>query len=60
MNEINKYNNDIIYKQINNINKIIEKIEENKSVYLKPTIIQIAVGIDWCNKYKLPLNKKYN
>ena len=58
INTLNKYNDIIINNQIDNIDKIINKIKENKHMYFKADIIQLSVGTDWCEKYNLPINEK--
>ena len=42
--------------QIKSINKGIDLII-NKNITKNPTLFQINEAIDWCNKYKIPINK---
>lgn len=53
--ELNKYNNDVINKQINNINYIIDIINKNKNIN-NPSNEQIRLAKEWCIKYNLPIN----
>lgn len=54
INEIIQYNNLFVDNQINTINEIINN---TKKGYLNtPTELQINSAIEWCQKYKLPIN----
>lgn len=58
-NIIIRYNNIMMNNQIKTIDYIILNIlKNNYNIY--PTKLQIKKCIDWCNKYKLPINKKCN
>ena len=57
--DINRYNNIIINNQIINIDKIINNIKLKTYIRNTPNIIQTSIGVEWCNQYKLPINKLY-
>jgi len=57
--DINRYNDIIVNNQINNIDKIIDNIKSKTYIRNNPNIIQTSIGVEWCNQYKLPINKLY-
>ena len=59
INDIFEFNKLYCEKQINHIKKGIKLIKENK-LNNKPTSEQILLGIQWCNKYNIPINKNCN
>lgn len=53
--EIMKYNEIFVNKQIKTINEIIDN--PIKDILNKPSENQLKYATDWCNKYGLPINK---
>jgi len=53
--DITNYNNKCISIQIENIDKILNKID-NKIMILRPTEEQINLSIKWCGEYNMPIN----
>lgn len=53
--EILKYNDIFVEKQINTINEIISNI--NSDIDIKPSKEQIKIAKEWCIKYGLPVNE---
>ena len=57
INMIDDYHNKFIDNQIKNIDNTLNVIKKN-IYYDKPTQSQIRLAKEWCNTYKIPLNKK--
>ncbi len=57
INMIDDYHNKFIDNQIKNIDNTLNVIKKN-IYYDKPMQSQIRLAKEWCNTYKIPLNKK--
>jgi len=57
LNDITNYNIKFIDNQINNIKKILKKIDD-KCIKLKPSQTQIDLSIKWCENYNMDINNK--
>ena len=60
--KLNKINQNLEQKQINNINYTIELIENkpNEKCLYDNYINQIKIAKDWCNKYSIPYKYNFN
>jgi len=56
--DINRFNNMFVEKQMDTIKNILKTIEDSKIINKTPTKNQIKNALQWCRDYDLPINEK--
>lgn len=58
LDDINNFNDIFVSSQMESIELILELINKNKKIDKSPSKEQIKNGLEWCEKYNLPINDK--